>query len=59
MHIEHRKEYELVLYNKDGHFLPLNRADRNEHIIWWFHAHDPAFAAEAAGSTSDRSIHGN
>ena len=35
-----------MIYNKDGHFLPLNRADRNEHIIWWFHAHDPAFAAE-------------
>ena len=27
-------------YGKDGHSLPLNRTDRNQHIIQWFQAHD-------------------
>lgn len=56
---QYKKEYELVIYAKDGHSLPGNRTDRNQHIIRWFHAHDPAVAAAAAGSTSDRSIHAN
>jgi len=38
---QYNKEYELVIYGKDGHSLPLNRADRNQHIIRWFRAHDP------------------
>ncbi len=35
----HGKEYELVVYGHDGHSLPLNRADRDAHIIGWFRAH--------------------
>jgi dipeptidyl aminopeptidase/acylaminoacyl peptidase len=54
---QYKKEYELVIYGKDGHSLPLNRADRNQHIIRWFHAHDPAVVPTAAGNTSDRTIH--
>lgn len=37
---QNKKEYELVIYGKDGHSLPLNRADRNQHIVRWFQAHD-------------------
>jgi dipeptidyl aminopeptidase/acylaminoacyl peptidase len=54
---EYKKEYELVIYGKDGHSLPLNRADRNQHIIRWFRAHDPGVAATTTGNTSDRSVH--
>jgi dipeptidyl aminopeptidase/acylaminoacyl peptidase len=54
---EYKKEYELVIYGKDGHSLPLNRTDRNEHIFRWFRAHDPGVSATAAGSTSDRIVH--
>lgn len=38
---QYKKEYELVIYGSDGHSLPLNRTDRNQHIIRWFRAHDP------------------
>jgi dipeptidyl aminopeptidase/acylaminoacyl peptidase len=54
---ENKKEYELVIYGKDGHSLPLNRTDRNQHIIRWFHAHDPSFAGSAAENTQIRSTH--
>ena len=47
---EHKKEYELVIYGKDGHSLPLNRNDRNQHIIRWFRAHDPGVNATPIGS---------
>jgi len=37
---QYKKEYELVIYSKDGHSLPLHRTDRNQHILRWFQAHD-------------------
>ena len=37
---EHKKEFELVIYGDDGHSLPKNRADENQHIIRWFRAHE-------------------
>ena len=37
---QYKKEYELVIYGNDGHSLPLNRANRNQHIINWFQLHD-------------------
>ena len=37
---ESKKEYELVIYGDDGHSLPKNRSDANEHIIRWFRAHE-------------------
>jgi dipeptidyl aminopeptidase/acylaminoacyl peptidase len=37
---EGKKEYELVIYGDDGHSLPKNRKDANEHIIRWFRAHE-------------------
>jgi dipeptidyl aminopeptidase/acylaminoacyl peptidase len=42
---EYKREYELVIYGKDGHSLPLNRTDRNQRIIRWFRAHDPKVGA--------------
>lgn len=30
---QNRTEYELVIYGQDGHSLPLNRTDRNQHIV--------------------------
>ena len=56
---QYKKEYELVIYGKDGHSLPLNRADRNQHIIRWFHAHDPPFAAKRQEAHRTGSIHAN
>ena len=37
---QNKKEYELVIYGQDAHSLPLNRTDRNLHIVRWFRAHD-------------------
>lgn len=45
----HGKEYELVVYGHDGHSLPLNRADRDAHIIGWFRAHLGGPAATDGG----------
>lgn len=44
----HGKEYELVVYGKDGHSLPLHRDDRNRRIVDWFRARivPPARPAE-------------
>lgn len=44
---ENKKEYELVIYGRDGHSLPLNRTDRNQRIIHWFQAHDANAAPTA------------
>lgn len=38
---ENKKEYELVIYSRDGHSLPLNRTDRNQRIVRWFRSHEP------------------
>lgn len=54
---ENKKEYELVIYGKDGHSLPLNRKDRNQRIIRWFRDHDPVTAASSVGSARDGSVH--
>jgi dipeptidyl aminopeptidase/acylaminoacyl peptidase len=35
---QHGKEYELVVYGRDGHSLPQNRDDRNRRIVEWFRA---------------------
>jgi dipeptidyl aminopeptidase/acylaminoacyl peptidase len=32
-------EYELIVYGRDGHSLPLHREDRNRRIVEWFRAH--------------------
>ena len=33
---ENGKVYSLLIYEQDGHSLPLNREDRNHRIIEWF-----------------------
>ncbi|HTR02882.1 MAG TPA: prolyl oligopeptidase family serine peptidase [Thermoanaerobaculia bacterium] len=36
---EHGREYALVVYDGDGHSLPIHRADRNRRIVEWFRSH--------------------
>ena len=33
------KAYELVIYDRDGHSLPVHRTDRNRRIVAWFRDH--------------------
>jgi dipeptidyl aminopeptidase/acylaminoacyl peptidase len=45
-----RRDYELVVYDNDGHSLPLHREDRNRRIVEWFRAHMTRPAAAAAAT---------